>query len=602
MEQRSSRHDVRQDDPNNKKADPTPPSAEAASSAPPPRPLEPWGNDFAAAFGSLRSSIDDSASQQPQEQPQKNNVSQLVEEKLVRPFLYRQWNKNDSSSKTTAAAVKELLKHQSILQPIASLVLLKSQQPSSTNNSTDKDSSSSLPLLHSVQLQVCLRLALWRWAGDLFVKQYNKQNWGRKKKKKKAHAHRNRKELQNRPEALLLNDILGLLQLALVRIGTEVEVMQFLQQCLRQEDCEAMPTITQQIWEFFEKPNPYKQQQQDQQQLQPDGDAVDRLLSLGLSPPAKKKKRVAPPPPPPTNKENQQPPAAAPDPKQPKSEDSLLPTTNVSLTAAHPRRRPNRLLGGGSDARRSFVGSHFNSSLSNAASLFRQVPAVVRGSSSSRKAAANSSQTNGPQPKIKKRSNPLQEETGRMAPPRKRGPTTSTSKTTTPNKEFVVPATPLAGHKKQRSSSTPKAQQQHRSRVPETPCAVPETPQQPAPQPPGLALVARRPAAPNMRLPPPASLVVAEAWSSLAVQKARREERRHKSPCCWDDRYWYRNGWVELILLSLWVNNKTDSYLYLMIIVVRRVDLEIRDSPQISCMSIRSYLRVVWCFFYFHVV
>jgi len=298
------------------------------------------------------------------------------------------------------------------------------------------------------------------------------------------------------------------LQLALVRIGTEVEVMQFLQQCLRKEDCEAMPTITRQIWEFFEKPNPY-QQSQDQQQQHPDGDdAVDRLLSLGLSPPAKKKKRVAPPPP--TNKENQQPPVAQPDPKKPKSNDSLLPTTNVSLTAAAPRRRPNRLLGG-SDARRSFVGSHFNSSLSNAASLFRQVPAVVRSSSSLK--AANS---NGPKPKIKKRSNPLQEETGRMAPPRKRGPTNNTSKTT-PSKEFVVPATPLAGHKKQQRHYS-NAQQ---PRVPETPCAVPETP-----QPPGMALVARRPS--NM-LPPPASLVVAEAFSSLAVQKARREERRRKS-------------------------------------------------------------------------
>jgi len=440
-----------------------------------------------------------------------SNSNQLVQEKLVIPYLYLNRNSNNKSG-----AMKELLKHQRILQSLTSIKKQQQKQQQQSKKTVtpspevakEHAADCASTLLRTIQLQVSLRLALWHWAGEaLFTKQYLKSCIGSAKKSKKKIA-KQEDDPSSSAVLLLLNDIVGLLQLAIVKISTDdAEVMQFLMTCIRQADCEALPAVTQQIWDYFEKPNPYLAPPQQPNESK---DALDRILALDLSPTKKKKKRAVPAAA--AKKENQEPNNK----KQKKDENNSLLPFKVSLTA--PTRRTNSLLLNGS-ARSNFVGSHFNSSLSNASSLFRQVPAV------------NKQQQQQPSNHHNKNKTTTR---SKMAPPTNTVVSAATTQKATPGNDFLVPATPL--HKSSRSGK-----QNRRSVVLETPvpplrmhrsaAVVLETPQPPRDGGGGLALVRPRATSTLAAAAPPASSsnLVAEAFRALAVQKARRDERRRKS-------------------------------------------------------------------------
>lgn len=483
--------------------------------ATPVRPLASWGSEFAAAFRSLSIGCDATATTTTinDNSSSSSNSSPVVLEQQTLD-LPRLDSVGIQNQKT--AAVKELLKHQSLLQSVHSFLnkqttnrINSSQQPASSEQEQDV---SLQQFLRDIQLQVSLRLALWQWAGDLFVKKYNKHCVTKKKSNKKKNTEKQQPIKDNTEESFIVNDIIGLLQLACVKLGNETDVVQFFMRCIRRADCEALPAATKQIWDWFEKKNPYDTASPPKEDSK-DSSAGSGILALQLSPPVKKKKKR--PATAPNVKENQPPPPAKEDPEKKQQSNSLLPA-RVSLTA--PRRRTNSLLKNG--GRATYVGSHFNSSLSNTASLFRQAPAVTA------KTAVKDPSKLSSKKNSKKRSSS-------MAPPRDIVfPASVDNEASTASHDLMVPATPVP---KARHSSQKRARLA--SSVPETPlAAVLETPQ-PSRRAPaaGLALVQPRPSSSisnNNDMPTPpaaASSLVAEAFNALAVQKARRERRQHKS-------------------------------------------------------------------------
>ena len=111
----------------------------------------------------------------------------------------------------------------------------------------------------------------------------------------------------------------------------------------------------QQIWESFEIANPFL--------LHDNEDAAITILALSPPPKRKPKRKELPMTAIPTRNENQSTVSSKP-------KVGLLPVANVSLTAPIAQKKVNSLLLG-SNTR--FVGSHFNTRLTNVGSLFRQV-------------------------------------------------------------------------------------------------------------------------------------------------------------------------------------------------------------------------------------
>lgn len=223
-------------------------------------------------------------------------------------------------------------------------------------------------VLRQIQLQVALRLALWSWAGKVFVQEYanaavvsqvTDDKNSRKKKKTKQLGD----VLKRSPTDILLHDIVGFLQLAALRLGPETPFLHFVKQCINKEQNVSLSQL-EQIWDSFELANPFLQEE--------DSDSTKDRKVLVLSPPPKRKlksKELNLILPQPTKVEI---PSSG---IMTEQNEGILPVTNVSLTAPVLQKKQNSLLLG---SKSRFVGSHFNTRLSNVGVLFHQVAVSVR--------------------------------------------------------------------------------------------------------------------------------------------------------------------------------------------------------------------------------
>lgn len=460
-----------------------------------------WRSDeFVAAFHSLEASLwscKDANGVWPQPQ-----LYQQIHESLFQPFLHSVQDFDKVSvirdlldCKNAILRSVHFFKNQQEQQlPMVHAVRTKNNALSEHHDSQtiDHDKLSSTRIC-SLQLQVILRIILWRWAGDSFVEMYcRKQQRPVKKKNKKTGLSSKKDTSSIKLSDLVINDILILMQLALVKLGTsDQKVMTFLKQCLRKGDCEALPLVTHQIWDYFEKANPYERATQEVDNV------FDPVLSLELSP-ARKKKRILPP----SKIESSDISRTT---SQAKSKPSLLPT-KISLTASVRRKRPNALLQDNNGGGRSvFIGSHFNSSLTNTASLFRQVPSAIHGARSQWNTKSK------PSDKLRIQS-------------QKR----SVAVHSVTNKENTVPATPLTDCKLN--------QYNRNNHPPHLPLRVVETPQRNTKSTElrpvgGLSLVMRSRVPHNTTINSDirsCSGIVAEAMNSLHVQAIQRQRCKQK--------------------------------------------------------------------------
>lgn len=432
-------------------------------------------------------------------------VHQLLRNRLL-PFL--------ETCRKDEAVIKEVFEQRALWQSLDSLRTIVQTE---TLNNGD--------LIRQVQLQVALRLALWTWAGEFFVQGYHlyssmgKVGSSPKHRKKSRTKKKTKQQNASKQSSLdvLLQDIIGFLQVAALRLQPDTPFLNFVKECVTNEQSESLPQL-QQIWESFEIASPFL--------LNDSEDAATAILAL--SPPPKRK---------PKRKEVQMTKLPTRDEHQPtvpsKPKVGLLPVTNVSLTAPIVQTKPNSLLLG-SNTR--FVGSHFNTRLTNVGSLFRQVavPFAEKKNSAAR---------------VKQLRKRAKEHAAARLEARLK--TTFSQEVVQNETQFTVPDTPLAATAAA-SFRSPKRRRvtldSAKSVVLETPGrmlpptqavavskhhVVLETPRQqhmlppPPKRPAGMALVRTKTKeeASSCVMPPPPSRLVAEAIRSIQ----RRQNRHRKS-------------------------------------------------------------------------
>jgi hypothetical protein len=303
--------------------------------------------------------------------------------------------------------------------------------------------------LRGIQLQIRLRLTLWLCQGEVFVRKYQKRML------KKQRTTKNNKPSGSNALSLLSQDVAHFFELAVFQLEPETSAFDSFLKTTITKDLQSLPLHF--IWDTFEKENPFtisktpvlsplrlkskkrKQQPESQDATKPQKPQAQKM---SLS----------------SDKENM---------------DSLSIPVSVPLIA--PRKKTkgttNSLLGA---PKSYFVGSHFNTNLTNAQSLFRQVPV------------------------------------------HKHRPTTSSNALRTTSK-------PTKQQKSVSSNFVPPTPGSYR-----IPSVVPETPHHPKPGNGQKRKTSMMVVGNNCSMPPPpprtASQVVAEALSSLQ----RREQRRHR--------------------------------------------------------------------------
>jgi hypothetical protein len=312
------------------------------------------------------------------------------------PTLLQQVSLFESVESKQLQIIVQALMRQGILLPYASLLELINQQdddPASTSSTTD-----TAQKLRTLQVQALVRLQLWSSFGEafaeLYVSQVEVKAKGTKQRLKKK---KQNKKLKVLPENLLLQHTMQILSLTAFRLAPNRSFALFLQECLPKSlmpssSASKLPLGTlERIFDNFEVPNPYLAPQDD------DAPAVTTALNFVPSPRrvaiVKKQKAAA--------KEALQ---AKKDLEMKEAEEKaaerakakakadsdkahakataaakeFIPGFSSSMALTQPvvaSRTKNSLLMGrdGNSARSRFVGSHFNTNLTNASTLFRQV-------------------------------------------------------------------------------------------------------------------------------------------------------------------------------------------------------------------------------------
>jgi hypothetical protein len=286
-----------------------------------------------------------------------------------------------------------------------------------TMNEPNTNSCSTTFLRKQIQLQIALRLSLWVWAGPLFPHIYNtcctkhklpskakKHKKGNPTKKRKLLAHHTSVATTTSasPENHLLLDTIGFLQLIALQLPPEKSLIQFIRnECgITKQQMQMLGSQLQPLWDSFEIRNPldgdltrptgstadyvtvpygiddvHTTKQSRQPKRRSNGDGASKSSSVHQSSSATNQKSSS------CNNTN----------KMKKNnvgiQRSLLPikTSNISLTTATAQFNP--LL----KDKAHFVGSHFNTQLSNISNLFRQVsvPMVTKKSNTTTMSKTN---------------------------------------------------------------------------------------------------------------------------------------------------------------------------------------------------------------------
>jgi hypothetical protein len=333
------------------------------------------------------------------------------------PTLLKQVSLFESVESKQLETIVHTLLRQGILLPYASLLALI-DQPDGDPASSTMDTAQKL---RTLQVQAMVRLQLWSIFGDAFVELYAStavtdkvQGKGKNKKKQK-------KKLNVLPEDLLLQHVMQILSLTAFRLAPNRSFALFLQDCLPKSlllSSNKLPSDTlERIFDNFEVPNPYlagqdesavattsanfvpspqrvcivkKQKAAAKEALQKQKDLAMKQAQEKAEEKAKAKAKAD------SDKAHAKSTAAARD---------FIPgfPSSMSLTQSQPvvaSRTKNSLLMGrdGNLARSRFVGSHFNTNLTNASTLFRQVQVSDRRqqqkSASATKKKSNNNNTN----------------------------------------------------------------------------------------------------------------------------------------------------------------------------------------------------------------
>ena len=284
-----------------------------------------------------------------------------------------------------------LVKH--TLQPFDQLMKeLNNVSTASSAKAYTESGSSNDPediTIRTLECQVMMRLFFWANMGVDFLKLYKKCKLG-KKQKKKTGASKEGKAKGTNVANLLFSDVLELLSKAAMRLPQSRPFQGFLTSCLDASfvDYTLLPEkVFPRIFGHFEIANPYlSEKEASRVHFKPVGSKNSKPKVSAVIPPPKL--------PSPAKKEKEN------DPMQAKAHskdvesmdsakngrpkkqanattesDSFLKPVNLVL----PTKKRNSLLAGSTAGQRKrFVGSHFNSSLSNINSLFRQVKVVPK--------------------------------------------------------------------------------------------------------------------------------------------------------------------------------------------------------------------------------
>jgi hypothetical protein len=245
---------------------------------------------------------------------------------------------------------------------------------------TRRSDDDSAKTLRQIQLQVVFRLQLWRRYGDIFVDAFTKNELNTKRAGRTGQVKRKKKlsrlsaAVNETPLTIILKDVTTILSVAAFHLPPELCFSAFVHDCLTTAVSTGITRAAiQSIYDFFEIENPDSRIK----------------LSMFLSPPRKQKRK----------RSSVESSAVLSQEDAPFTAivEELHGSTNISVSAAAttsyfqpknsqevelllPKRvqliaptvnRTNSLLS--SSARSRFVGSHFNTNLSNMGSLFRQV-------------------------------------------------------------------------------------------------------------------------------------------------------------------------------------------------------------------------------------
>jgi hypothetical protein len=314
------------------------------------------------------------------------------------PTLLKQISLFESVESKQVQIIVQALSRQGMLLPYASLLALINQQDDSESSSTD-----TAQKLRTLQVQVMVRLQLWSSFGEAFVEQYSKvteEVQAKGKGKQRRHKKKHNKKLSVLPADLLLQHTMQILSLTAFRLAPNRPFALFLQECLPKSltlssstsnNSYKLPRDTlERIFDNFEVPNPYLARQDDNS-----AESATTVTALNFVPSPQRrsiikkqkaeakqalkvKKDLA------IQQAQEKAEAKAKaesDKAHAKPTGTAIPgfpsSMSLSMSLTRPEvasRTKNSLLArDGNLARSRFVGSHFNTNLTNASTLFRQV-------------------------------------------------------------------------------------------------------------------------------------------------------------------------------------------------------------------------------------
>lgn len=253
--------------------------------------------------------------------------------------------------------------------------------------------------VRSIEVQVLLRLQYWASLGNTFAQMYKKLKMMRHKKKSRR-ADKQKGEKCDSIEAAqyLYNDIVDLLTMTAMKLPQDRPFPAFLRGCLDKsfnygEPGSQLPkTVFQQIFDNFEV-------------MDPDTMEIEEVVLFTSKVLPKRKKKRQPQleahPGLEGDKQNQSStsnPLTTSSKKQPKNESSVgtgkshnsLISQPLKLLAPGTMKKNSLFASGDARGHRSrFVGSHFNTNLTNTSSLFREVKAVMKKPTTSKARVSN---------------------------------------------------------------------------------------------------------------------------------------------------------------------------------------------------------------------
>jgi hypothetical protein len=350
---------------------------------------------------------------------------QLVYETLA-PML-EQLRDTASDSATASQQAVSALSQLGMLTPYRQLCASVTMHSRQGDDQADIVDYPKQQQLRTCKVQVMVRLQLWSSLGPAFMSHYaaalaaaTTTTTTKKSKKKKKQKRKQPQQPNENNNGVLFQDVAAILSLAAMRLSPDLPFVDCLQECLPKSllpltastpystnndkiDCinnELSADTLQRIFDHFEVQNPHLESHDDDTPVAPLS-PVKRVhmkkRKAAAAAAAAAAKQAA---------ENKQPPkTAASNESKHQSKDSSISSSNSwagslsrrGLTRPVSRTQNSLLAADGKLSRSRFVGSHFNQTLSNASSLFRQVQ-VPNGSNintnnSRRLAATNTAAT-----------------------------------------------------------------------------------------------------------------------------------------------------------------------------------------------------------------